>query len=584
MSTLTKCCACGCTPEQLFWVTPGSNAIASVPEGTLPTGPTGCVQVGSFTSGTSDFHRLIGDCNSLAVTTETDRDTLVLDVRVNPPAIGPGTFVPNAKAFDIELKLWCDGNGQEQLGTVRLWAELGSRLQDTQFTQDPESFATATPSFGPFVVYNTCWFKVYASLIINDQFETVQVICPTTQGVYFPGSNNYREESVFAGIAFRVTATYADEQCDVNVSYTTYPAYAEAARINYSGYSELGGVEIEPTFSPEDPGAMGWTPYGTLIQGFPPARRHAFSTATTTRQHKRVGATIEDNESWKWTIGIRAKSYSPNHPPAVPAVPDASIDQCVCTPTGATGPADCFIERTQAGTVKPEDPYRYPWFMSPCSHVRRGSRVTHGRVVDQFENLSVTLPACDGAPYDWNGYVSQMPAGPYELSGALNGTTLADDTFWLAAGSIPTVVGTDAYYGQTGFRTDSVTIAASIRTTLIRTGGPLLLPLTVLTPCPGDADEWITAITIFVYMRGRFAINYDGGAFPADSASQPFAVWMTHAHFISSAFFRGTEISIPIGSGCRAQWMGGFHPNPFTTDTLYELTYTTPLKVQLMGG
>lgn len=593
MSTLSKCCACGCQPEQLFWVQPGPNATAAPPEGALPTGPTGCVEEQSFTyGGPKAFHRLTGECNSLVVTTETNRDTLVFDVQVNPPAIAFGTFIPNAKAFDIQLKLWCDGEGQHEVGTVRLWAELGSRLQDTQFTQDPDSFATAIPSFGPLVVYNTCWFKVYASLTTDGQPEAVQIICPTTLALYGTSSQNYYEGSVFFGIAFRVTATYADGECDVNCAYTLYDDYGEQYRDYYEGYSEDPGPEVQGTFSPQDTGAMGIALYGTSLNGQIPARRHLFPTASAIKQHKRAAATIEVNDDWKWDIRIRAKSYSPAHAPAVPAVPEETEEQCVCTPTGATGPADCFVSRTPGATVTPQDPYLYPWYLSPCSHVRRGSRITHGRVSNQFENLLITLPEYQGAPYEWNGYVSQIPHGPYELNGERNGTPLADDTFWLAAGSVPVVTTPGVYYyGYTwAFRTDSVTIAASIRTTLIQPGGGYspqnllpVFPLTVLSPCPGSEDEWQTSVMVFVYVRGRFVNQYYGGEFPGDAYSQPFAIWITHAHSVSSSFFRGEEISISgSGAGCRAQWYG-VNPNPAETTTLFQLSYATPMKVKLLG-
>lgn len=595
MSRLTNCCACGCTPEQLFWVTPGPNAIASVPEGTLPTGPTGCVEVASFTYGTQDFHRLTGECQSLAVTTETDRDTVVLDILAEPPPVVFGTFVPNVKAFDISLKLWCNGEGQQEIGTVRLWAELGSRLLDTKFTQDPESFALAVPSFGEFVVYNTCWFKVFASLTVAGQTETVQIICPTTELQYGGGLNTtYLEESTFGPIWMRVTATCADGKCDVHLGYSKggLSGYANSGISDGVGYSELSIGEIQPTFVVEDVHALGVVPVG--LGAYSPARRHLFPPVNAIRQHRRFGATIERDNDWLWAIRIRAKSYSPLNAPAVPAVPEQSENQCVCTPTGATGPAECFVARTESETAKPENPYQYPWFLSPCSHVRRGSRVTHGRPSSQFDNLSVTLPSYGSAPYAWGSYLSQLPSGPYELNAARSGVALADDTFWLAAGSVPVITGENGYLGSSlGVRTDSMTIGASIRTIVVRTGsygGTVQFPWTVLVPCPGDQDEWITHVMVFVYLRGRFANGYAGGAFPSDANSSPFAIWITHFQAVGSGFFRGEEtsstntvaIGVPVqANGCRAQFFG-VNPDPVTVTTLFSLTYGTPFKVQLV--
>lgn len=584
MSTLTKCCECeGCQPEQLFWVAPGLEASASAPEGSLPTGPTGCVEVASFEPlGPPDFHRLTGDCESLAVTTETERNSLVADVRLILPQSGGYGLEAGAKAFDIALKLWCNEVGGGEVGTVRIWAELGSNLLYTKFTADPESTAIVTPSQGA-LGFNAFWLKMYATLTCGGNSSTVQLIFPTWETALFNELGNV------SGLNVRVTATYSEGELDANCSYTTYPDYGEGERSNRIGYSEQPINEIKPTWSPEDPGAMGFAPFGTLISGFPPARRHSFPTASVTKQHKRMAATIEVNSDWKWRVLIRAKSYNTNYGPSVPAVPELEDDECVCMPTGATGPAECYVARTSAETVAPENPYSYPWFLSPCNHSRRGSRVTHGMVSSQFRNLTVTLPEYQGGPFELNGYFSSIPSGPYELGDVRDGDSLADDTFWLAAGPIPDVIVSDGYFGNTGFKTESVTVAASVRTILIRPnnlGGVVLLPLTVLTPCPEDADEWQTEVMVFVYLRGRYAINYNGGEFPETDSltSKPFAVWMTHSHAIGSEFFRGEEISIGVSSACAAQWIGEKVPAAFPTNTtLYQLLYGSPLKVQLLG-
>lgn len=565
MSRLTSCCACdGCEPEQLFWREAGQP---------LPTGPTGCVtgktMYYSYPPREETFQILNSGCAGLRVTNATERNVLVFDVFVE----GQTTGLPNAwrKApgnFSTELRLWCDENGANEKAVFRLTGMLGSTINFE--TDDLETF---TPVQDISVAgYTNCTgakqYSVEMQLQVGDNIQTAKVIAvPRTAFLESPEVWTRRLNA--QRFHFRVTATRMDGDCDVWVALTSANAATDFASgfNSYLAYRESD--EIEQTgWIPTEFTRVGTNLIDSYASQFFAANQnggvlHFFDTKTVGDDGTCGAASTTTAESC--VISVRAMGYTTNLPPTKAVVPEDGDLQCFCTPTGATGPADCYVDRTRSGAVSPPNPYRYPWYISPCSHTKKSGHVTHAMLSKNLTRLSLTLPEL-GAYNAGDSYLESLLkglAGTYELSPDIGGSPLANNQFFLNAGGLPTVETPIFSIGTLFVDIDSVVIGATTRAWLgsLVNGTELGFTAPAWTswpPCVGASDDWVALTQVYVFVRGLQRVVL----FEGNPTQQPFAFFLSGEIACGSDFYRGIEQSFEANDSMRGGMPVRFYGYP----------------------
>lgn len=543
MSRLTSCCACdGCEPEQLFWREPG-QPLPTGPTGA--TGPAGCTSAYtmfySFPPVAENFEVLDSSCAGLRVTNETERNVLVFDVFVE----GQTTGLPNAWRralgnFSTELRLWCDENGTNEQAVLRITGMLGSAINFQ--TDDLETF---TPVQDTAVSgYTNCTgakqYSVEMQLQVGDHIQAAKVVAvPRPASLESPQVWTRRLNA--QRFHFRVTATRMDGNCDVWVALTSANPVSEFTFANrYLAYRESNEIEQTSYFPTEftrvasnliDVYASQF--YAGLQHG---GVLHFFDTRTVAEDGSCGAASTTTAESC--VISTRAIAYKTSLPATKAVIPEDGDLECYCTPTGATGPADCYVDRTEEGAVSPGNPYRYPWFISPCSHTTKSGHVTHAMLSKNLTRLSLTLPEMQ----DSSGVLlPESLAGTYELSPDINGAPLANNQFFLNAGGLATAESPFFSTGTLYVDIDSVVLGATTRAWLGHlTPSFVQYPVwEAWPPCVGDADDWVAFVQFYVFVRGVRRIVY----FDAEPTQTPFAFFMSGEIACGSNFYRGTEQS-----------------------------------------
>lgn len=548
MSRLTNCCACdaGCEPEQLYWREPGQP---------LPTGPAACTNENSvfygFPPQEERYEYLDSGCSGLRVTSETTRNVLLFDVFVEgDPA---GVFRQAPSSFSTELRLWCDEHGENPQAKVRIIGTVGEAIDFA--AGDPETF-TPIQDASAAGLTNCQGAKNYTlrlEIEAGGSTESAKMIA-FPQVVPGGGSpfHTLGKQLAFQRARFTVVATRLNGECDAwvlarnpgDLPATAYGGYREGDFVD--GLSTDTSTEFTrygDFFLPLAESIVSGNDFRVMLRE---SVLHFFSPVQVADDGE-CGAVSATADSC--VVTVRAMAYQTTREPALAVVPEDGELDCYCTPTGATGPAECFVDRTPEGGVSPANPYRYPWFISPCSHTRKSGHVTHAALSKNLSRLSVTLPQLEssGAFGATAYYVEPMLkaiAGAYELSPDIDGSPLIDNQFFLSAGGGASEEGESLVFGDRVFADiESVVLGASMRSVLVTnplssytqvTSGWITLP-----PCSGAVDDWAAFVQLYVFVRGQQRlVDAESDALVSTT---PFSFFLSGSICCGSDFYRGIE-------------------------------------------